>query len=150
MQKIKQFTFVTLLTFYFEAVNSQETVLLSAFDNSLSCSMRVYFEPDEPPFPLTMEKDSRSTFYANVKTEPDIWYKGRVIRSKGTCKWLIRITDAKDTSLMGKLIEPTGIIPKIYQKRGTRLRFEMTPLRQAVPEGCKADFVASLVNLTKE
>ena len=93
---------------------------------------------------------SRLPFTENAIVQTSSLYKGKVVRSKGTCNWLIRITRANDESLLGKLIAPTGDFPEIYQKRGTLLRFEMTPLRQPVPDGCKADIIASIVNLTTD
>lgn len=82
--------------------------------------------------------------------QSNLWYKGKVVRSKGTCTWLIRITDTNDQAFLGKLIEPTGNFPEEYQHRRIRLHFEMQPLRQPVPDGCKADVVASVSILTKE
>ena len=82
--------------------------------------------------------------------QSNLWYKGKVVRSKGTCTWLILITDTNDESFRGKLILPTGDYPELFQKRGTRLLFEMHPLRQPVPEGCKANVVASIVNPVKD
>jgi hypothetical protein len=112
--------------------------------------MTPHFDPQIPSYILTMDQVSCSTVNENDVTQPTIWYKGKVVRSKGKCKWLIRITDANEASLIGKLILPTGDFPEIYQKKRTILRFEMTPLRQAIPVGCKADLVASISNLTKD
>lgn len=85
-----------------------------------------------------------------ASAQSNLWYKGKVVRSTGTCTWLIRITDTNDASFLGKLIEPTGDFPELFHKRGTRLQFEMHPLRQPVPEGCKANVVASIVNPVKD
>ena len=82
--------------------------------------------------------------------QTDFWYTGKVVHSRGSCKWLIRITNSNDASFRGKLIQPTGDFPEAFQKRGIQLRFKMHPLRQPVPEGCIANCVASVVNPVKE
>ena len=77
-------------------------------------------------------------------------FKNDAFVQSTTCKWLILITETNDPAYLGKLIEPTGDFPKVLLKRGTRIRFEMTPLRQPVPEGCKAHYVASIGNIIKD
>jgi len=82
--------------------------------------------------------------------QTNFWYTGKVVQSKGSCTWLIRITSTNDTTFLGKLIEPTSDFPEAFKKRGTHLRFEMHPLRQPVPAGCRANVVASIVNPIKD
>jgi hypothetical protein len=93
---------------------------------------------------------SSLSFKADTFVQSTISYKGKVVKRRGTCKWLILITETNDSAFLGKLIEPTGDFPKVLLKRGTRIRFEMTPLRQPVPEGCKAHYVASIGNIIKD
>jgi hypothetical protein len=150
MQNKKQYTLVALLTFYFGVCYSKTADNLSTFQNPLVGSMAAYFNPQASSYILAMDKVILSPISGNNVTQSTIWHKGKVLRSKGTCKWLIRITEANEASLIGKLILPTGDFPEVYQKKRTILRFEMTPLRQSIPAGCKADLVASISNLTKD
>jgi hypothetical protein len=85
----------------------------------------------------------------NASAQSNSYYKGKIVKSKGTCTWLIRITEAKDLVFKDKLIEPTGNLPDYFLKRGTKIQFEMHPLRQPVSDGCKANVVASIVNPEK-
>ncbi len=150
MQNIKQHILVALLIICFEVFYSQTADSLIAFHSPLASSMTAHFDPQIPSHILAMEKVSWSSVNENDVTQSTIWYIGKVLRSKGACKWLIRITDATEASLIGKLILPTGEFPEIYRKQRLRLKFEMTPLRQEIPVGCKADLVASITNLTKD
>lgn len=93
---------------------------------------------------------SSLSFKADTFVQSTILNKGKIVKRRGTCRWLILITGTNDSAFLGKLIEPTGDLPKVFLKRGTRIQFEMTPLRQPVPEGCKAHFVASIGNIIKD
>ena len=99
---------------------------------------------------LSIQQVSSPSFKNDAFVQSTISYKGKVVRRRGTCNWLILITETNDPAFLGKLIEPTGDFPKVLLKQGTRIRFEMTPLRQPVPEGCKAHYVASIGNIIKD
>jgi hypothetical protein len=106
---------------------------------------------------LVKEPIMRSKFFLvfflcvvlNVHAQSNFWYEGKIVKSKGTCTWLIRITDTNDSAFESKLIDPTGDLPEYFFKRGTKIQFEMHPLRQPIPDGCKANVVASIVNPKK-
>ena len=150
MKKLNQLLAAASLTLYFSAQSSPSAVSLSAFSCPFGRSTTCYLYNQSASFMQTLDLGGRAPVHRNDLAQPDVLFNGKVVRSKGTCKWLILITDAHDATWVGKLIEPTGDFPEEFQKRGTRLRFEMTPLRQPVPEGCKADLVASVGNMTKE
>jgi DNA modification methylase len=84
-----------------------------------------------------------------INAQSNFYYKGKIVKSKGTCTWLIRITETNDLAFKNKLINPTGNLPEYFLKRGTKIQFGMDPLRQSVPDGCKANVVASIVNPEK-
>jgi hypothetical protein len=88
-------------------------------------------------------------FISVIKVNAQNRYTGKVVKAKGTCTWLIRITEADDVALINKLVEPTGEFPIQFQRKRLKLKFDMNLLRQPVPDGCKANFVGSIINPTK-
>lgn len=87
-------------------------------------------------------------FISSVKVKAQNRYSGKVVKAKGTCTWLIRITEADDAALINKLVEPTGEFPIQFQRKRLKLKFDMNLLRQPVPDGCKAIFVGSIIDPT--
>ena len=85
----------------------------------------------------------------NISAQSELWYKGKMVKSKGSCTWLIRITETNDSAFADKLIYPSSELPNNYLKRGTKIWFEMHPLRQPIPDGCIANVVATVVNPQK-
>jgi hypothetical protein len=84
-----------------------------------------------------------------ISAQSELWYKGKMVKSKGSCTWLIRITETNDSAFADKLIYPASKLPDNYLKRGTKIWFEMHPLRQPIPDGCIANVVATVVNPQK-
>ena len=44
---------------------------------------------------------------------------------------------------------PSGELPIKFQRKRLKLEFGMNPLRQTIPEGCKANFVGSIIEPTQ-
>jgi hypothetical protein len=84
-----------------------------------------------------------------ISAQSELWYKGKMVKSKGSCTWLIRITETNNSAFADKLIYPASKLPDNYHKRGTKIWFEMHPLRQPIPDGCIANVVAIVVNPQK-
>ena len=76
-------------------------------------------------------------------------YTGSVVKVKGTCTWLIRITKSDEPAFIDKLVMPSGELPIKFQRKRLKLEFGMNPLRQPIPEGCKANFVGSIIEPTQ-
>jgi hypothetical protein len=69
---------------------------------------------------------------------------------KGSCAWLILIEDGPETSWIGKIIEPTGTIPKELLKKRKKVIFNFYPLRQPVSPACKSDIVGSIASIEEK
>jgi hypothetical protein len=76
-------------------------------------------------------------------------YTGKVVSVKGSCTWLIQITESDEPQYLNKLVEPTGEFPEHFQRKRLKLTFEMHLLRQPITEGCKANFVGSIIDPAK-
>ncbi len=85
-------------------------------------------------------------FISIVKINAQYRYIGKVVNVKGSCTWLIRITESDDPELLNKLVEPSGEFPIEFQRKRLKLKFGMHPLRQPVLNGCRANFVGSIID----
>lgn len=68
---------------------------------------------------------------------------GKFVKGSDYCPVLIKLNKVSATNLPYRYIMPSGGLPPNYQL-GDKINFNMTPLRQPIPAGCKAGVVASI------
>jgi hypothetical protein len=73
----------------------------------------------------------------------EVVYHGKFVKGSKYCPVLIKLNKVSATNLPYRYIMPSGGLPPNYQL-GDKISFNMTPLRQPIPDGCKAGVVASL------
>ncbi len=150
MKNIEQLALVVLLIFNSVEYYCQTVDGSNVFQCRGGGSLTALYDPQWSFYGMTVSEARRPSFAEIDVLNSSPLYKGKVVRRKGTCKWLIRITDANDVSWVGKLILPTGDFDEGGRRLRGKVKFEMTPLRQEVPVGCKAGVVASISILTED
>lgn len=99
------------------------------------------------PFAISLSCCLFSTLLL-AQSEP-MPYSGKIVKGSEACEWLILIESGPETSMLGKLIAPSGNLPEILQRRRMKVRFDFIPLRQPVSPGCEAHFVGSIPRIEK-
>ncbi|MFN7294928.1 MAG: hypothetical protein ACK5QU_01890 [Bacteroidota bacterium] len=77
-----------------------------------------------------------------LKAQNDV-FRGRFVKGSENCPVLIKLNKSSSGNLPYHYIMPSGGLPPNYQL-GDKINFNMTPLRQPIPAGCKAGVVASI------
>lgn len=73
----------------------------------------------------------------------EVVYRGKFVKGSENCPVLIKVSKSSSGNLPYHYIMPSGGLPPNYQL-GDKINFNMTPLRQPIPAGCKAGVVASV------
>ena len=73
----------------------------------------------------------------------EVVYRGKFVKGSKSCPVLIKLNKVSSTTLPYQYIMPSGGLPPNYQL-GDKINFNMIPLRQPIPAGCKAGVVASI------
>ncbi len=74
--------------------------------------------------------------------QTDVVFSGRLVRGKENCIELIYVTSPKENPYYHQYILPTQVPDDI--KYWFQFQFKFTPLRQPVPDECRAKVVAMI------
>lgn len=74
-------------------------------------------------------------------------YTGIVRFTKTPCKVNVEIISGMNNEYVGKTIYGINMETK-FQKNGLKLNFDFIPSKAPIPEGCTANFIATLTNIS--